>query len=243
MVAAIELKSIEHILLDIEGTVSDVRFVYDVMFPYAKQSMSEFLRRSWQSPEVQAGVRQVAEDAGNASSEWQLSDGDAGISQLSAHLQELMSTDSKATGLKSLQGLVWKEGFESGNLTAELFPDVLPAMKDWVAAGKKISIYSSGSVLAQKLFFGYTTQGDLTGMLSRYFDTTTGKKQDPQSYGKIAKELGLDPSKILFASDVTEELVAAQQVGMQVVASVREGNKPLAASYVGPQVASFADVH
>ena len=242
MVAELARNSIEHVLLDIEGTVSDVRFVYNVMFPFAKKNMASFLERRWGSEEVKQAVEQVALDAGQPANRWNSPDGSSDRESLNQHLGQLMSGDSKSTGLKGLQGLVWKEGFESGELVAELFPDVLPAMQEWKALGLQVSIYSSGSVLAQKLFFGHTTQGDLTGLLSGHFDTTTGKKQDSQSYAKIAAALELPAKKILFVSDVAEELIAAQQAEMQVVASIRDGNKPLGASYTGPQVPSFGDI-
>ena len=164
---------IEIVLLDIEGTVSDVRFVYDVMFPFAKQSMKSFLESQSGVTEVRTAIEQVARDANLDVNHWFLdpTQNEIDVERLNAHLQELMATDSKATGLKALQGLVWKSGFESGQLRAELFPDVLPALREWVTNGKRLFIYSSGSVLAQQLFFRFTTEGDLSGLLSGYFDT------------------------------------------------------------------------
>ena len=235
---------IEIVLLDIEGTVSDVRFVYDVMFPFAKQSMKSFLESQSGVTEVRTAIEQVARDANLDVNHW-FSDptqNEIDVERLNTHLQELMATDSKATGLKALQGLVWKSGFESGQLRAELFPDVLPALREWVTNGKRLFIYSSGSVLAQQLFFRFTTEGDLSGLLSGYFDTNVGKKQEPASYKRIADSIGAKPQSILFVSDVAEELVAATTVGMEVVASVRASNKPLSPGYIGAQIHFFSEI-
>lgn len=237
--------NLRHILLDIEGTVADVRFVYEVMFPFAKKYMPAYLQRTWGEPETRKAMEQVAKDAGFNLFEWLSNDAapsESDLQKANDHLQALMAGDSKATGLKQLQGLVWQDGFHRGDLRAELFPDVLPAFRKWKAEGLELSIYSSGSVLAQKLFFGHTTEGDLRPLLSSYFDTLTGKKQESESYSRIAKELALDPGAILFISDIAAELEAAATAGMLVLASVREGNKPLDPSYSGPSVRSFAEI-
>ncbi|MCU0715192.1 MAG: acireductone synthase [Pirellula sp.] len=245
MSISIPRSDLRHILLDIEGTVADVRFVYDVMFPFAKMHMLEYLQRHWAEPETQKGIEQVARDAGLVLSTWLSTDAinqHSDAEKVNDHLQSLMAGDSKATGLKQLQGLVWQDGFHRGDLRAELFPDVLPAFRKWKAEGLDLSIYSSGSVLAQKLFFGHTTEGDLRPLLSNYFDTQTGKKQESESYSRIAKELALNPASILFISDVAAELEAAAAAGMLVLASVRDGNKPLDPSYSGASVRSFQEI-
>jgi enolase-phosphatase E1 len=233
------------VLLDIEGTISDIRFVYDVMFPYAKNHMDRFLVESWTIPAVQEAIRTVAKDAGTKSIEewlgtdWQSDSGDA-VAKLSEHLQQLMATDSKATGLKLLQGMVWQSGFESGALRAELFADVLPALEQWKASGLDLRIYSSGSVLAQRMFFKYTKLGDLTDLFSAHYDTTIGTKRDSASYTRIASESHYDPGEIVFVTDVHAELIAAEQAGMQVVASVRPNNLPLPAEFTGLTITSFS---
>jgi enolase-phosphatase E1 len=235
------------VLLDIEGTISDIRFVYDVMFPYAKQHMGRFLAENWTAPAVQDAIRTVAKDAGTTSIDewlghhWQTGSQDS-IAKLNEHLQQLMATDSKATGLKSLQGMVWQNGFESGALRAELFADVLPALENWKASGLDLRIYSSGSVLAQRMFFKYTTVGDLTDLFSAHYDTTIGTKRDAESYQRIATESQYDPSEIVFVTDVHAEIVAANQAGMQVVASVRPNNIPLPAEFTGLTITSFSQL-
>ncbi len=235
------------VLLDIEGTISDIRFVYDVMFPYAKNNMNQFLLENWGALPVQGAVRTVARDAGRVSLDdwlgpkWQSGEGNS-ISKLVEHCHELMSMDSKATGLKLLQGMVWQSGFESGALRAELFPDVLPALEEWKANGMDLRIYSSGSVLAQKMFFKYTVLGDLTDLFSAHYDTTIGTKKDSASYARIAAESQFDPSEIVFVTDVFGELLAAGQVGMQVIASLRPNNIPLPTEFTGIAVTSFSQL-
>ena len=235
------------VLLDIEGTISDIRFVYDVMFPYAKNNMDRFLRESWSTPAVQDAIRTVAKDAGMTAiedwlgPEWKTGPVDS-AAKLNEHLQQLMGTDSKATGLKQLQGMVWQNGFESGALRAELFADVLPALEQWKASGLDLRIYSSGSVLAQRMFFKHTTLGDLTDLFCAHYDTTIGTKRDAESYIRIAAESQYDPSEIVFVTDVHAELIAASQAGMQVVASVRPNNIPLPAEFTGLTITSFSQL-
>ncbi len=240
----VKFSNINTVLLDIEGTVSDVRFVYEIMFPFAKRHMKSFLESHHNLPDVRAAIEQVSRDANPEVNKWFIDSkqNEIDIEKLDKHLQALMASDSKATGLKALQGLVWKSGFETGQLRAELFPDVLPALRLWASIGKSLYIYSSGSVLAQQLFFRFTTEGDLSGLLSGYFDTMVGKKQEPTSYHRIAEAIGVRPQTILFVSDVAEELIAAAMTGMEVVASVRPSNKPLSPSYLGEQIRNFAEI-
>lgn len=235
------------VLLDIEGTMSDIRFVYDVMFPYAKKNLERFLVENWESLLVQDAIRTVAKDAQIASIDnwlglsWQTKKTTA-VLKLLEHCHLLMATDSKATGLKLLQGLVWQFGFESGALRAELFPDVLPALEEWKASGMDLRIYSSGSVLAQRMFFKYTVLGDLTDLFSAHYDTTIGTKKEVASYERIAAESQFDRTEIVFVTDVHSEWLAASQAGMQVVVSVRPNNVPLPADFTGLTITSFSQL-
>ncbi len=238
----VSFSGISVVLLDIEGTVSDIRFVYDVMFPYAQQNMAAFLKMHWHESAVQMAIQKVCADAKQDPKVWLGSSTEQAQETLVRHLHELMASDSKSTGLKAIQGLVWKDGFESGAIRAELFDDVLPALKKWKTSGKMISIYSSGSILAQQLFFGHTIHGDVTPLLDHYFDTTTGPKRESSSYAAISQAMQIPPSAILFVSDIAEELMAALDAGFQVVASVRPNNKPLLETYMGPSVSTFADI-
>lgn len=238
-------------LLDIEGTVADVRFVYDVMFPFVRTHLKEFLQTNWNSPAIQSSLSLLAIDAGFGPDDipWKAHHGQADKHASEEHIagvvqtvNKLMDNDSKTTGLKSLQGLVWESGFRSGRLRAEVFPDVLPALKRWKQAGVDLRIYSSGSILAQKLFFGHTTAGDLTDLFTGHYDTTIGSKKEPESYSKIAEMLGLSPTQILFFTDAIGEIEAANEAHMQVIACIRPNNAPLPEHYHGPSIHTFDQI-
>jgi enolase-phosphatase E1 len=159
----------------------------------------------------------------------------------SAYVFWLMDQDRKSTALKRIQGEVWLEGYKSGELQGEVFPDVPPSLKRWQAAGIDIRIFSSGSVLAQRLLFSSTKEGDLTQYLKGYFDTTTGPKNEPESYRRIVTAFGLAASEILFISDVVRELDAARAAGMQTLLCIRPGNHPQP-PHTHQAITSFAEV-
>ena len=142
-----------------------------------------------------------------------------------------MDRDRKSTPLKTLQGLIWRAGYDSGEILGEVFPDVPGALFRWSSSGRRVAIFSSGSVLGQQLLFRHSTAGDLTPLLSSYFDTTLGAKGDPASYTSIASSLQLPPGQVLFVSDVRRELDAATTAGMQVRLSVRPGNAVIPAGH------------
>lgn len=223
--------TIKGILLDIEGTTSSIRFVYDEMFPYVRKSLAAFLAADWEQPEVQACVPLLSDDVGRKL---------ATQDDVSAAVIELMDADVKATGLKKLQGLIWKNGFHSGQLVAHVYEDVAPAIHQWKQSGLDVRIYSSGSVQAQHLFFGHTEAGDLLSLFTGHYDTTIGGKKESSSYEKIATEFGLAASEILFVSDVDAELTAAADAGMQTVLSIRPGNKPM--EWEGATIESFSNI-
>lgn len=233
------------ILLDIEGTTSSISFVYDVMFPYVREHVSNFLNENWTDESVQKAVSLLVEDLGNDSvQDWlnQDSPGERRATVVTGILG-LMDGDVKATGLKQMQGLIWKDGFQSGQLVAHLFEDVFDCMNKWHRAGIDVRIYSSGSIQAQKLFFGHTLAGDLSGLINGNYDTTTGAKQESESYRIIANEFPCPPERILFVSDVEAELVAASKAGMQAILSIRPGNKPVDGGGEFDAITSFADIH
>lgn len=217
-------------LLDIEGTVADIRFVYDVMFPFVRTQLEPFLDRFQDSPNVRQAIATLASDAGHP------------IEDVASHVHRLMDADSKTTGLKALQGLIWESGFQSGSLRAEIFADVLPALQQWKQDGIDLKIYSSGSILAQKLFFGHTTQGDLTPLFTEHFDTTVGSKREASSYARIAQAVSLNPTDIVFLTDVVPEVEAATAAGLQVITCVRPNNAPLPEDYNRPTVRSFEEI-
>lgn len=233
--------TIRGILLDIEGTTSSISFVYDEMFPFVRKSIDSFLQSNWNEESVQTCLPLLANDLEFESVKAWF--GDANVEEQQAKVRDsvvgLMDADVKATGLKQLQGVIWKDGFHSGELVAHIYDDVAPTIKSWNEAGIDVRIYSSGSIAAQKLFFGHCIAGNLLDKFKGHYDTTIGGKKDAGSYSKIANEFGLPPDNIMFVSDVAEELDAASSVGMQVALSVRPGNKPVENTKRFTSVTSF----
>ena len=224
------------ILTDIEGTTSSISFVRDVLFPYARRALPDFVREHGQEPEVRRWLDLVAAENGGLCQ-------DAMIVET---LQGWIDQDRKHTALKALQGMVWEAGYRDGDFTAPLYPDVAPALRAWHAAGHPLAVYSSGSVPAQKLLFSHTDAGDLTPFLCGYFDTTSGHKRDPDSYRLISDRLDRQPADVLFLSDVVEELDAAREAGMRTVLLDRREDYPEPrtgdATNGHPRVESFAEI-
>ena len=217
------------ILLDIEGTTTPFEFVYEVLFPFARRHVREFISQQQLSAEVRADIESLrAEqraDAENGREPPAWPDGPAAsqVESATLYVHWLMDQDRKSTALKSLQGKVWESGYLSGRLRGQVYADVPPAFARWRGQRRSIYIFSSGSVLAQKLLFAHTTDGDLTGYLSGYFDTSTGSKTDRASYGSIGAAIGAHAGEVLFVSDVTAELDAARTAGMETALCVRPG--------------------
>ncbi len=215
---------VSHVLLDIEGTACPVSFVAGTLFPYAAQQLAGFLQARREEAAVQDLLAEVeaawAEDPDPAAQGLRAtSSGD-----LLSYLQWLIRHDRKLTPLKELQGLIWEQGYQSGALQGPLYEDVPAALRHWHDAGLVLAVYSSGSVAAQQLIYGYSNAGDLRPLFSAWFDTRIGPKQQPESYRRIAEELRVAPSRMLFISDALAECEAAASSGMQVVFSDREGN-------------------
>ena len=206
------------VLLDIEGTTTPISFVYDTLFPYARKHLRAFLA-------LQAGNPDVARALTMLRAEREADPAGAAMSDV-AYAESLMDRDSKSPALKALQGMIWKVGYTSGVLRGVVFDDVPEAIRRWRAAGRRIAIYSSGSVLAQKLIFGTTQFGDLTWEIDGFFDTAVGPKREPASYQAISSALGCEPRQVLFASDVMPEIAAASSAGCQVALITRPGNPP-----------------
>ncbi len=233
------------ILLDIEGTTSSISFVYDVMFPFARRELENYLRENWNSPQLNEACEMIARDAGHESfAAWR--GGAADDEQMRALVRDevirLMDGDVKATGLKQLQGFIWRSGFESGEMQAHVYDDVPPALYEWNEAGIDLRIYSSGSIAAQKLFFGHTIAGNLLPLFRGHYDTTTGPKRESASYAKIAADFGLPPSDILFLSDVTAELDAARSAGLATGLCIRPGNADAPNDHGHPEIRDFGSV-
>ncbi len=219
---------IRSLLLDIEGTTTPIDFVYKVLFPYARKHLREYLKDHFQSSGVKADVEELrAEYLRDIQQElsppsWKEEPHDFLLDSVTAYVQWLMDRDRKSTPLKSLQGKVWHAGYRSGELQGQLYPDVALAFKRWRSQGRRVCIFSSGSVLAQKLLFTHSTAGDLTPYIWNHFDTTVGSKKEAHSYGQIALALELKPSEILFVSDVVAELDAAAHGDMECAWCVRQ---------------------
>lgn len=213
-------------LLDVEGTVAPVSLVTEKLFPYARAHFREFLTKNLSDDSVRGNLAALAEESRAET------DRDAprclgdGIESLE-YIFWLMDRDRKSTALKSLQGRIWKAGYESGELKGELFADVPEAFERWAARGR-VAIYSSGSVEAQQLIFRYSNFGDLTLRIAGYFDTRTGAKRDAASYGAIAAAMDVAPGEVLVFSDVIAELDAAREAGCGTRLVVRPGNVPVA---------------
>jgi len=209
------------VLLDIEGTTTPIAFVHEVLFSYARTHIKDFLAANRDSEDVQADIALLREEQAE-----DVSAGRHPPSLVEDYVGWLIDLDRKSTGLKSLQGKIWRQGYLEGSLKSQLFADVAPAMKRWHEAGLNINIFSSGSVLAQQLLFAHTEAGDLTKYIDNYFDTNVGKKADSESYRRIAAELKLPSGEVLFISDVVSELEAASEAGMKTLLSLRPGNPP-----------------
>jgi enolase-phosphatase E1 len=230
------------VLLDIEGTTTPITFVYDQLFPYARSHLRAFLRAS---PERE--TRQVIESL-RAEHSAERTPPDVGswtsdaVEAAARYAEWLMDIDRKSPALKSLQGMIWQGGYASGALRGDVYEDVSRALDRWTGGGARCAIYSSGSVLAQRLLFSSTRYGDLTTRLSGFFDTEVGAKQSPSSYQEIARRFDVPPAAVLFVSDVMGELLAAKSAGCEVVLTVRPGNPPQPAVDGIPMVRSFDEI-
>jgi len=221
------------IVTDIEGTTSSIRFVRDVLFPYAREALPAFVRARGKDAEVRRWLDRAAMDIGGVVS-------DDCLVEL---LQNWIDEDRKHVALKALQGLIWEAGYRGGAYRAHIYADAATRLRDWHAQGIPLYVYSSGSVAAQRLFFGHTEAGDLLELFSGFFDTETGGKREQGAYTTIARAVDSAPSDLLFLSDVVEELDAAREAGFATVLVDRLEDYPQprtgAAANGHPRVTSF----
>ncbi|MBS0848997.1 acireductone synthase [Citrobacter sp. JGM124] len=220
---------IRAIVTDIEGTITDIRFVHHVLFPYARQRMASFVRDNQQ--DIQDILNQLRAE---------IDEPQADAERLIDVLFTFMDEDRKSTSLKALQGLIWRYGYEQGDFTGHLYADVLPVLQSWKQQGLDLYIYSSGSVAAQKLLVGYSDAGDITALFSGYFDTHVGAKREVRSYQRIAEQIGLPTDTLLFLSDIHQELDAAEAAGWHTLQLIR--GEPDAVSH-HPQVSRFDNIN
>ena len=196
---------IEAVVTDIEGTTTDIGFVHRVLFPYAARALPAYVAAHRAEPALQALLRDVAGQSGRP---------EASEAEIVDQLLGWIKLDLKLTPLKTLQGWIWREGYQRGDFTGHVYPDAAACLRRWHAAGLRLYVYSSGSEEAQRLLFGHSDHGDLTGLFSGYFDTRIGAKREPASYRRIAETVGFPPDRILFLSDIEAELDAARTAGL-----------------------------
>ena len=211
------MKDVKFVLMDIEGTTTSVSFVYDVLFPYFKKNI-HLLAKLKNVKQVKQAFNEVREII--KQEEGRELKTEEEIIQV---LLDWSNQDRKITPLKTVQGILWETAYKSGEIVGHVYPDVPTKLMDWRNSGVKLGVFSSGSVAAQRLLFGYSSTGDLNRYFESNFDTTTGSKRDVDTYKKIAKKVNFKPSQILFLSDIVEELSAAQEAGFKTIQLVREG--------------------
>jgi enolase-phosphatase E1 len=199
---------VEAVVLDVEGTTAPVSFVTGTLFPYATSRMDRFVHERGSQPEVAKLLDEVRalERAPFATQ-----------AECVNVLLDWIANDRKLAPLKALQGMIWRGGFEAGELVAPVYPDVAPTLARWRAAGLVIASYSSGSVEAQRLFYRHSAAGDLEGSFSAFFDTRLGPKLEPSSYAALAGALRREPARVRFFSDHPGEVAAAREAGLEAV--------------------------
>lgn len=240
--------TIKVILTDVEGTTSSISFVKEVLFPYAAEHLSGYVRANQDNEQVQqqlAATAQLLLDEA-PDSEVSLDDLSADTDALINTLLDWIAEDRKATPLKALQGLIWAEGYQNGDYQAHMYADATRCLKQWKEQGLALYVYSSGSVKAQQLFFGYSQDGDLLPLFSGHFDTQVGHKQQADSYRNILTALqqdidGLQADEVLFLSDIEAELDAARDAGLQTCWLIRDGDIAEEPGHMA--VPSFDQIH
>ena len=205
------------VLTDIEGTTSAISFVKDVLFPFARAALPAFVREHGQEPDVRQWLDRVAAESGGVCQD----------EMIVEVLQGWNDEDRKHPALKALQGMIWLEGYREGEFQAHVYPDAAQALRQWHANGHRLAVYSSGSVPAQKLLFGHSTEGDLSALFSGWFDTAVGGKREVQSYRNIVGQLDLAAHDVVFLSDIVEELDAAREAGLRTVLLDRRQDYPM----------------
>ena len=228
---------IRAIVTDIEGTTSSLSFVKDVLFPYAAEQLPTYVRERRTEPEIRKQLNETARLADLPSHD---------AKPLIDQLMSWIRSDTKATPLKALQGLIWEGGYRSGAYKAHVYDDAVRGLHEWFENGIRLYVYSSGSIFAQKLFFEFSRYGDLRPLFKDYFDTTTGNKHDVDSYRAIAQQIETAPAEILFLSDVEAELDAARSAGWLTCRLSRPedyGDEAGSVESRHPLHQSFDDIH
>jgi enolase-phosphatase E1 len=230
------------ILLDIEGTTTPIDFVHQTLFPFAKARIGDYVGENFDRIKEEIGQLKTEYRKDFTNQIYGRNFDENSPESVADYLKFLIEVDRKSTPLKSLQGKIWEAGYEASELKSVMFEDVPRALKRWYDQGKTIAVYSSGSVLAQKLIFKYSNFGDLTPFIAAYFDTSVGHKREKQSYEKIAEKLQTQRREILFISDVSEELEAAHEAGLETILAEREGNAPVTRKHSFQVVRTFDEL-
>ena len=214
---------IKAILTDIEGTITRISFVKDVLFPYAAKQLATFLR-------LNAKKARVAEQI--AAVKTIIDEPNADLERVISVLLTWIEEDKKITPLKQLQGLIWQTGYEHGDFKGHLYPDAFDFLQAQHAQNIALYVYSSGSVRAQQLLFKYSDYGDIRALFNDFFDTKVGAKQEQAAYNTIIEQLPFDASEVLFLSDVAAELDAAKAAGLKTLHLIRDGQAQSEHPYV-----------
>jgi enolase-phosphatase E1 len=236
------------VLLDIEGTTTPIEFVHRTLFGFARAEVRDYLAARRHHAEIASALDGLREEhaadaaAGLSPPPWPDQSPSSELESVVAYVGWLISRDRKSRWLKELQGRIWEEGYVRGALKGEVYPDVPAALRRWTAAGVSVGIFSSGSVLAQKLLFAHSTAGDLTPLLRWHFDTAVGPKTEVASYVRIAEQISSPPDRILFVSDVTKEVDAARAAGFQTLLCVRPPADPPVNAETYPMVRTFEEI-
>lgn len=221
---------IRAIVVDTAGTTTDLNFIEDILFPYSAKVLPAFLEENKNNVLVENCICDVQDIA---------LEPDADLARVTEILLQWIEEDRKATPLKTIQGLIWKQGYANGEFKGHIFPDFIEALDGYKQQGLRVYSFSSGSVDAQKLLFGNSDAGDLTDKFNGHFDTRTGNKRFKQAYCNILNTISLSPKQILFVSDVLEELKAASEAGLNVVQMVRQDSQRTGDF---KQISSFAEI-
>ena len=240
-------RGVRAVLLDIEGTTTPIAFVHGVLFPYARAHLREYLHEHWTDPSTTEAIDKLASEyladlAADSEPPSFATDAGATRDSVVPYIEWLMDRDRKSPGLKLLQGEIWEAGYKAGELRGEVYDDVPRAIRRWREAGLAVAIYSSGSERAQRRLFASTGHGDLTPLLSGFFDTAVGGKMEPASYARIANAMRRVAFEVLFVSDVAAELTAARDADLQVVLSVRPGNPPQPKAELFDSITTFDEI-
>jgi enolase-phosphatase E1 len=240
------------IILDFHGTVSPINWEEECILPYVKQNLSNYLDQNWTNHKVVDLVNKLRnqsfeqhfvfenEESPVISAEDPAESDDKTVKRTTVEfINWLIDKKKDTTESLKLQKLVWLEGYHKRELRTPVFEDVLPALKNFRDKGFKIAIFSGvDSSLCHQLFEN-TTEGDLSSYFGKFFDTTTGNKKDPESYRRIANELSVKESDILYITDYGQEAKIAHTTGVQCLLIIRPKNRRIREFYL----ITFSAIH